>query len=128
MGSDISRFSDGNDEVFVPIIGLQGGIDLRAVSLPPDLPPSVSEVFPSYKHEIWNLELHELKPAFQQYSGGRFCCLRLLFDFRSVLVMAITLLRMNVFIKGFKMSNIIWNAVRYPVTEPVLSKKLKIIL
>ena len=101
MGSDISRFSDGNDEVFVPIIGLQGVIDLRAVSLPPDLPPSVSEVFPSYKHETWNLVLHELKPAFQQYSGGRFCCLRLLFDFRSVLVMAITLTFGGLKLAGF---------------------------
>ena len=37
-----------------------------------------------------------------------------------VLAMGITLLTMNVFIRGSKMSNITWNAVQYQVIELVL--------
>ena len=69
MGNNFSHFSD-DEWCYVPIIGLQGTYDFRAVCLPNYVPQQVREKYPTFPDELWiNVVLKILKPGFQEYSG-----------------------------------------------------------
>jgi len=90
MGTNVSRFSDDPNEIYVPIEGLQGALDLRTVTISEQLPQEVSNTFPDFGNDTWKLLVFPtLKKAFYQYTGGIGIVGNILFDVRmSVLIAA----------------------------------------